>query len=301
MNNQEVGGKRKRSRGKAYDIDKVMELHDKGYTYKQIADELNIKSVQSLRHSVEKILKKKSKSKHNNNKTLHSNEDDEDVQWELAHRDRAPVVTGIMDTYADNETLALLEFLWDNMGLPHDKIGKLNRFYFPYPYENLVDNGPKDSFWDLYRYLRDKGRFHSKNPIDNLREIFHFLGFYGTVESGEPKGNHINIYHSHPYGTKEFSRDLIINGPFQKKWNGFESKIRTSLTYLISRGLVDATDLNKIEIEDYMVNRYRVLRSLYYSGLYFKLHYDSEDYLKEFASFSKLYHPNLSQSVTAQD
>jgi len=26
MNNEEVGGKRKRSRGKAYDIDKVMEL-----------------------------------------------------------------------------------------------------------------------------------------------------------------------------------------------------------------------------------------------------------------------------------
>ena len=51
--------RRKNVRGKAYNIDKIMELFDRGYNYQQIAKKLHIKSLQSLRHSVEREVRKR--------------------------------------------------------------------------------------------------------------------------------------------------------------------------------------------------------------------------------------------------
>ena len=51
--------RRKNVRGKAYNMDKIMELFDRGYNYQQIAKRLHIKSLQSLRHSVEREVRKR--------------------------------------------------------------------------------------------------------------------------------------------------------------------------------------------------------------------------------------------------
>ena len=44
-------------RGKQYDLQKMIDLYNKGYSYQEIADELQIESVQSVRHAIEKGLK----------------------------------------------------------------------------------------------------------------------------------------------------------------------------------------------------------------------------------------------------
>ena len=51
--------RRKNVRGKAYNKERIIELFDEGYSYEQIAKKLHIKSVQSLRHSVEKEVRKR--------------------------------------------------------------------------------------------------------------------------------------------------------------------------------------------------------------------------------------------------
>jgi HPt (histidine-containing phosphotransfer) domain-containing protein len=44
-------------RGKQYDIQKMLDLRSDGHSYKQIAETLNIKSVQSVRHALEKAAR----------------------------------------------------------------------------------------------------------------------------------------------------------------------------------------------------------------------------------------------------
>ena len=44
-------------RGKQYDLQKMLYLYNQGYSYEEIADELQIKSVRSVRHAIEKGLK----------------------------------------------------------------------------------------------------------------------------------------------------------------------------------------------------------------------------------------------------
>jgi len=51
--------RRRNIRGKAYNKERIMELFNEGYSYEQIAKKLHIKSVQSLRHSVEKEVRKR--------------------------------------------------------------------------------------------------------------------------------------------------------------------------------------------------------------------------------------------------
>jgi len=56
--------RRRNVRGKAYNKERIMELFDEGYSYEQIAKKLHIKSLQSLRHSVEREVKKESRKIH---------------------------------------------------------------------------------------------------------------------------------------------------------------------------------------------------------------------------------------------
>ena len=44
-------------RGKQYDLQNMFDLYKEGYSYKEIADEFQIESVQSVRHAIEKRLK----------------------------------------------------------------------------------------------------------------------------------------------------------------------------------------------------------------------------------------------------
>ena len=44
-------------RGKQYDLQKMLDLYKEGNSYEEIADKCQIKSVQSVRHSIEKGLK----------------------------------------------------------------------------------------------------------------------------------------------------------------------------------------------------------------------------------------------------
>jgi len=225
MNNPKVGSKRKRGRGKAYDIDKIMELYDQGYKYKEIADELNIKSMQSLRNAVGKILRKRkkwySRSQKNKLRENQSIEAETRMGFERKEQERELVDTDILEIRGDNETIMNLEDLWDNMGLPHDKVGRVYMFYIPYPFEHLVGDYFAGLYWWGLGNFRAEGKFHSKDLVDNLREFLHMLGFFTTVESGDPKGSLIFIFQSHSFGTNEFNKDIIINGIFHKKWNGF--------------------------------------------------------------------------------
>ena len=44
-------------RGKQYNLQKMLDLYKEGNSYEEIADKCQIKSVQSVRHAIEKRLK----------------------------------------------------------------------------------------------------------------------------------------------------------------------------------------------------------------------------------------------------
>ena len=50
-------------RGKQYDIQNMLDLYNEGNSYEEIADKFQIKSVQSVRHVIEKGVKEDIKRK----------------------------------------------------------------------------------------------------------------------------------------------------------------------------------------------------------------------------------------------
>ena len=52
-------------RGKQYDRQKMLDLYKEGNSYEEIADKCQIKSVQSVRHAIEKWLKEDRAEKEN--------------------------------------------------------------------------------------------------------------------------------------------------------------------------------------------------------------------------------------------
>ena len=114
--------RRKNVRGKAYNMDKIMELFDQGYNYQQIAKKLHIKSLQSLRHSVEKEVRKRAErlleaqremqvKEQERKKQMHLEElkrrEEERVKKENIKKRTEPQLTGLIDIYSDDNTCLL--------------------------------------------------------------------------------------------------------------------------------------------------------------------------------------------------
>jgi len=107
-----------------------MELFDEGYSYEQIAKKLHIKSLQILRHSVEKILKKrediiieaereKQIEEERRKEQMHLEElkrrEEERVKRENIKRRTEPQLTGLIDIYSDDNTMEMFKKTCDNL------------------------------------------------------------------------------------------------------------------------------------------------------------------------------------------
>ena len=106
------------SRGKQYDLQKMLDLYNKGYSYQEIADEFQTKSVQSVRHAIEKRLKEdiafdqaliNFDKAETEKKKLKEEEESKKIEEKMK-----PVIMGIFDFWIDSLTLDALEYFLQN-------------------------------------------------------------------------------------------------------------------------------------------------------------------------------------------
>ena len=96
-------------RGKQYDLQKMLDLYYKGYSYLEIADELQIESVQSVRHAIERGLKEDIKFdqaliKLNEAETEKEKTEEEEERKKIEEKMK-PVRMGIFDFRINNQTM----------------------------------------------------------------------------------------------------------------------------------------------------------------------------------------------------
>jgi len=138
--------RRKNVRGKAYNIDKIMELFDQGYNYQQIAKKLHIKSLQSLRHSVEREVRKRVEryivahremqvKEQQRKKQMRLEElkrrEEERVERENNKRRTEPQLTGLIDIYSDDYTMEMFKKICDNLGFIYRFEDGIFKIYIP--------------------------------------------------------------------------------------------------------------------------------------------------------------------------
>ena len=105
-------------RGKQYDLQKMLDLYNKGYSYQEIADEFQTKSVQSVRHAIERGLKEDIKFdqaliKLNEAETEKEKTEEEEERKKIEEKMK-PVRMGIFDFQIDSLTLDALEYFLQN-------------------------------------------------------------------------------------------------------------------------------------------------------------------------------------------
>ena len=105
-------------RGKQYDLQKMLDLYFEGYSYKEIADKFQIKSIQSVRHAIEKGLKDDiafvqafTELDKANTEKKKSAEEEERKKIEEKMK---PSRMGIFDFRIDSRTLDALEYFLQN-------------------------------------------------------------------------------------------------------------------------------------------------------------------------------------------
>ena len=117
-------------RGKQYDIQNMLDLYNEGNSYEEIADKFQIKSVQSVRHVIEKGVKEDIKRKQGlieldkaetEKKKLAEDEERKKIEEKMK-----PVRMGTFDFRIDSRTLDALEHLLQNKYGSKVLIGRKN-------------------------------------------------------------------------------------------------------------------------------------------------------------------------------
>lgn len=241
-------------RGKQYDLQKMLDLYNKGYSYQEIADEFQIESVQSVRHAIEKGLKEDIKFnqaliKLNEAETEKEKPQEEEERKKIEEKMK-PVRMGIFDFQIDSLTLDALEYFLQNKYGSKVLIDKINR---------VISISEELDPEEMKNFLFNSG----------------FLTLISNAKDDDMFQLNIEIFHSSPgslISTKKRAADLFRNG------SGYEekNKVRFALTDLIKTGRIEFDGVT-LNIIDQNVSLNDVRKTIKFNGYSAKIVYSPAD------------------------
>ena len=206
-----------------------MELFDEGYSYEQIAKKLHIKSLQSLRHSVEEEVKKRAERLLQAQREMEIKEQQRKEQMRLEEMNRReeerikrenikrrtdPQLTGLMNIYCDDTTLERFKEICDNLGFVYRFEDGIFKIYIPVEIPTNIEQIIEGPYW-LYFFIMaqmDMKYPAIQSPRKQFEEFLFVLGFYLKLEKGKCEGKRVNIYASHRYNEEGFDEETVVNG-----------------------------------------------------------------------------------------
>ena len=241
-------------RGPQYDMDKIIELYDSGKKIKGIAEELHISSLQSLRHAVERELRKRKVREseemriREKQETFRVREDDKRKKEEkkaFIKRIGARNM-GLFRYFSDEKTMGALNCIINELSEPSIIIDEKKR-------EILIKETVN---------------------IQTIQETLYEWGFtaYISTDKNKLKPCSVKIMHDHfdsKIGTEIMAQNLFI---FLRTKDG-EDRIKLALKDLISMGLIKYNDCNNLKVDDTLDVDY-VSGITYSKGCYAKIIYD---------------------------
>jgi len=290
--------RRKNVRGKAYDMEKIMELFDQGYNYQQIAKKLHIKSLQSLRHSVEEEVRKRAERFLEAQREMQIKEqqrkeqmrleelkrrEEERVKRENAKKRTEPQLTGMMDIYCDDTTLELFKEICDNLGFVYRFEDGVFKIYIPLEIPINIEQITEGPYW-LYFFIMaqmDMKYPPIRSPRKQFEEFLFALGFYLKLEKGRCDGKRVNIYASHRYNEEGFDEETVVNGFIHIEPREYAASIKQSLADLFTSGKVSLVDFNDVKFREFDGDFQKARRRLRKEGYYLRLCYDPLLYMRE--------------------
>jgi len=290
--------RRRNVRGKAYNKERILELFSEGYSYEQIAKKLHIKSLQSLRHSVEKILKKrediiieaereKQIEEERRKEQMRLEElkrrEEERVKRENTKRRTEPQLTGLIDTYCDDTTLELFKGICDNLGFVYRFEDGIFKIYIPLEIPMNIEQSTEGPYWPYFFIMAqmDMKNPPIRYPRKQLEEFLFALGFYLKLEKGRCDGKMVNIYASHRYNEEGFDEETVVNGFIHIEPGANVASIKQSLADLFTSGKVSLDDFNDIKFKEFDGDFQKARRRLRKEGYHLRLCYDPLLYMRE--------------------
>ena len=275
-----------------------MELFDQCYNYQQIAKKLHIKSLQSLRHSVEKEVRKRVErsieahremqvKEQQRKKLMHLEElkrrEEERVKRENNKRRTEPHLTGLMNIYCDDTTLELFKKICDNLGFIYRFEDGIFKIYIPLEIPMNIEQITEGSYWPYFFMMSQMGMKYPpiQSPRKQFEEFLFALGFYLKLEKGRCDGKRVNIYASHRYSEEGFDEETVVNGFIHIEPGGYASSVKQSLADLFTSGEVNLDDFNDVEFRDFDNDFKKARRILKKEGYYLRLCYDPLLYMRE--------------------
>jgi len=290
--------RRRNVRGKAYNKERIMELFDEGYSYEQIAKKLHIKSLQSLRHSVEEEVGKRAERLLEAQREMQIKEqqrkeqmrleelkrrEEERVKRENAKKRTEPQLTGMMDIYCDDTTLELFKEICDNLGFVYRFEDGVFKIYIPLEIPINIEQITEGPYW-LYFFIMaqmDMKYPPIRSPRKQFEEFLFALGFYLKLEKGRCDGKRVNIYASHRYNEEGFDEETVVNGFIHIEPGEYAASVKQSLADLFTSGKVSLDDFNDIEFREFDGDFQKARRRLRKEGYYLRLCYDPLLYMRE--------------------
>ncbi len=238
-------------RGKHYDINRMLDLRSDGYSYQEIAETFNIKSVQSVRHAIENAYRDDKKL----DDTLRAREqaeidkriaEEEDRRKKLKEKMK-PVKMGIYDFQISGPTFDALEYF-----LQKEYRGKV-----------LIDKG--------------NSTISISEDIDpeQMRNFLYNKGFMIRVDNN-PKPNlmnlNIEIFHSLPGSSISLEKEK--SNPLHLSNSIIDAKLPIlSLGELIKSGQIDF-DGDRLNVKDQNVSLDSIREKIRSTGYNGKIFYD---------------------------
>jgi len=277
---------------------KIMELFDQGYNYQQIAKKLHIKSLQSLRHSVEAEVRKRVErllevqremqiKEQQRKEQMHLEElkrrEEERVKRENIKRRTEPQLTGMMDIYCDDTTLELFKEICDNLGFVYRFEHGIFKIYIPLEIPTSIEQITEGSYWPYFFMMAQMDMKYPpiRSSRKQLEEFLFALGFYLKLEKGKCERKRVNIYASHRYNEEGFDEETVVNGFIHIEPGEYAASVKQSLADLFTSGKVSFDDFNDIRFREFDGDFQRARRRLRKEGYYLRLCYDPLLYMRE--------------------
>ncbi len=267
----------RKGRGRSYNMDEIIDLYDEGYSYREIASRMNIKSVQSLRHSVEKFLRERERKwaeiSEEDRRKEREMEEERRMREIAERRRRQPQVTGVLTVYGDGEDLEAFREACDGLGIVYREYGNAQEFFFP---QSIPDESVGEHlgiYWKYVYKFREWYSNYKNESISTLKYFLFSLGFYLTVEKGKPEGSELRILASHDREGSIIDSSIIINGYIIAIDGGSLYSLKKDLVDWTSTGRMNINVINSIKMpkqDDIGAVRHR----LKVKGYYFRLHHD---------------------------
>jgi len=275
-----------------------MELFDQGYNYQQIAKKLHIKSLQSLRHSVEKEVRRRVErsieahremqvKEQQKKKQMHLEElkrrEEERVKRENIKKSTEPQLTGLIDIYSDDNTMEMFKKICDNLGFIYRFEDGIFKIYIPLEIPMNIEQITEGPYWPYFFIMAQMDMKYPpiQSPRKQFEKFLFALGFYLKLEKGRCDGKRVNIYASHRYNEEGFDEETVVNGFIHIEPVGYASSVKQSLADFFTSGKVNLDDFNDVEFRDFVNDFQKAMRRLKKEGYYLRLCYDPLLYMRE--------------------